>query len=151
MHRKHVRRIEYVMSQQKPRLDMIGVPNAFFGRRKMHLECPRNACRVDVGRKTPIYFCIADQDLSIVSHVAFHDALGSVFLCTHEHTSASLIILQRSYSHVFGRSLCDLVRHAVQSISCIADHTEQGLKEKVNASTSQSNASGGEGGRLEHR
>ena len=23
--------------------------------RKMHLECPRNACRVDVGRKTPIY------------------------------------------------------------------------------------------------
>ena len=49
-------RIRHEPAETKTKHDRKRVPNAFFGRRKMHLECPRNACRVDVGRKTPIYF-----------------------------------------------------------------------------------------------
>ena len=42
MHRK-TSNFEDVMSRQNPRLqhDRKPVPNAFFGRRKMHVECPQ--------------------------------------------------------------------------------------------------------------
>ena len=51
-------RIRHEPAETKTKHDRKPVPNAFFGRRNMHLECPRNACRVDVGRKTPTYFFV---------------------------------------------------------------------------------------------